>query len=158
MLTTYRSLLVSTVFIFSTSLTACSFSTSSDSFSESSGSASDSISKSSNSFSGSSSADSDDSSEPTKKKSRYQNEVTDYTSAYLKSGSIDTYSFQRGLSKIATKQRIINWEQNRDTYIGIGRALKKARLSNMSYEAFKKDFAKGDYQKMQDIQTGFDSE
>lgn len=155
MLITYRSLLAGIVFIFAMSLTACSFSDSSGSFSESS----ESFSKSSNSFSGSSSSDSsDDSSEPSKESSRYQDEVTDYTVAYVRSGSTDTFSFQRGLSKLATRQRVVNWEQNQDTYIGIGRGLKKANLNTSSYEALKKDFAEGDYQKMQDIQEGFDLE
>lgn len=153
MLTAYRSLLTATVFILATGLTACSFSNSSGSFSQSS----ESFSKSSNSFSGSSSSDSDDSSESPEDSSRYQDEITDYTVAYIRS-STDTLSFQKGLSEIARKQRVINWEQNQDTYIGIGRGLKKAKMSNISYEIFKKDLTGNNYQKMKDIQNGFELE
>jgi hypothetical protein len=148
MLTIHRSLLIC---IFATGLTSFSFCYSSGSFSQSS----ESFSKSSNSFSGSSSSDSDDSSEPAEESLRYQDEVTDYTVAYIRS-STDTLSFQKGLSKIARKQRVINWEQNQDTYIGIGRGLKKAKMSNTSYEIFKKDLTGNDYQKMKDIQSGFE--
>lgn len=148
---TYRSLLISTVLVFATSLTACSFSESSGSVSESS----ESFAKSSNSSSDSSSDGSSDSSETS---TRYQNEVTDYTVAYVKSGSTDKSTFQIGLSKVASQQSIINWEQNQDTYIGIGRGLKKANLVTASYEVLKKDFANTSQQKMQHIQKGFDLE
>ncbi len=128
-------------------LTGCSFSYSSDSISKSSKGSSDSVSSSVSSPSQSS-----------KQENQYQDEVTDYTYAYVKSAGADFAAFQKGLADIAARQGIINWEENPTTYIAIGKALKKAKLTGVSYETYKKNLAGSDYTKMQDIQKGYDSQ
>jgi len=119
------------------------------SFSDSSGSISDSTSSiisSPSSISG--------------KSKKYPNEVADYTMAYVKSSqpNADYSSFLKGLSDIAAKEGITNWEQDTRTYIGIGKGLKKANVEGTVYETYKNNFANGDSQKMEDIQDGYDSE
>ena len=142
-----RLLYTGVLFVFVAGLTACSISESSKSFSTSSGSISDSVSSIASSPSDSS-----------KGSTRYQNEVMDYTVAYVKSANVDMAWFQKGLADIAARQGVINWEQDPETYVGIGRGLKKVQLSKIAYETYKKNFAESNYEKMQDIQKGYDME
>ncbi len=127
-------------------LPGCSFSYSSDSSSKSSEGSSKSVSSIVSSPSQSS-----------KQEDKYQQEILDYTYAYVKSSSADYPAFQKGLADIAARQGVINWEDNPNTYIAIGKALKKAKLTGISYETYKKNLAGGDYTKMQDIQKGYES-
>ena len=125
----------------------CSFSDSSRSFSDSSGSISDSVGSISES-SGSSQS------------KKYENEVSDYTQAYVKSkhAEADYTSFVKGLSDIAAKRGVVNWEEDNKTYIAIGKGLKKAGVEGTAYETYKKNFAESDQEHMKDIQKGYDSE
>jgi len=123
------------------------------SFSESSKSSSGSSKGSSNSVSSIVSSPSRSS----KKDLRYQDEIVDYTVAYVKSSTADYASFQKGLGEIAAREGIVNWEEDPRTYIAIGMALKKAGLEGIAYETYKKNLAGADYGKMQDIQKGYDS-
>lgn len=125
-------------------VSGCSFSHSSESISDSVGSLSDSSS---------------DSSESNKEK-KYENEVSDYTMAYVKSThtSADYNSYLKGLSDIAAKIGINDWEKEPKTYIAIGKGLKKAGLEGVAYETYKKNLAGSDPGKMQNIQKGYDSQ
>jgi len=137
-----HALLYSTFLGLVISNTGCSFSDSSESISDSTSS----IISSPSSISG--------------KSKKYQNEVADYTMAYIKSSQPgDNYStFSKGISEIAEKKGINNWEQDPITYLGIGKGLKKAGVEGVAYETYKKNFARGNYKKMQDIQDGYESE
>lgn len=122
-------------------LNGCSFSHSSESSSDSI----KSFSNSSSSFSGGS--------------AKYESDVEDYTYAYLKSTSGDTDypGFQKGLSDIAEKRGISDWESDSHTYKAMGKALKKAHIEGVGYDTYKKNFANSDVTKMQQIQQGYDS-
>ncbi|MDO8939026.1 MAG: putative lipoprotein [Methylicorpusculum sp.] len=130
-------------------LTACSFSTSSESSSDSSGSISDSASSVISSPSSASN-----------KEKRYQKDVADYTMAYVKSSDPDAdyNSYLKGVSDIAEKIGIANWDQNPKTYIAIGKGLKKAGVEGIAYETYKKNFAHYSQENMGHIQDGYDSE
>ncbi len=104
------SLLILTFFI-----TGCSISHSISSSSDSSRS----ISRSSTSCSG------EEVSEETRK--AYVNDVATYTEA-IGVSSITADDFMRGLSKIAKKHGISDWEGYKYTYIGIGKGLKAAGI------------------------------
>jgi hypothetical protein len=134
--------------------TGCSFSESSGSISGSVESISDSVESLSDSAGSSS-----ESSESDREK-RYENEVSDYTIAYVKSSHTETdyNGFLKGLSDIAAKKGIANWDQEPKTYIAIGKGLKKAGIDGAAYETYKKNLANSDQQKMQNIQKGYDSE
>jgi len=143
-----QSLLYPALFGLSIAINGCSFSDSSKSSSESSKSISDSTSSiisSPSSISG--------------KSKKYQNEVADYTMAYVKSShpGADYNSFLKGLSDIAAKEGITNWDQDSLTYLGIGIGLKKADVEGVPYETYKKNFARGDSKKMEEIQDGYES-
>ncbi|MFZ2171096.1 MAG: putative lipoprotein, partial [Methylococcaceae bacterium] len=93
-------------------ISGCSFSYSSESISDSTSS----IISSPSSISG--------------KSKKYQNEVADYTTAYVKSSQpgADYTSFLKGLSDVAAKEGVTNWDQDPLTYLGIGIGLKKANV------------------------------
>ncbi|MGZ8237669.1 MAG: putative lipoprotein [Methylobacter sp.] len=137
-----QSLLYSALFGMSITINGCSFSDSSKSISDSTSS----IVSSPSSISG--------------KSEKYQNEVADYTMAYVKSSQpgADYNSFLKGVSDIAAKQGVTNWDQDLLTYMGIGKGLKKAKVEGIAYETYKKNFAGGDYKKMEEIQNGYESE
>ena len=94
------------------------------------------------------------------KSKKYQNEIADYTMAYVKSSQpgADYTSFLKGLSDIAAKEGVSNWDQDSLTYMGIGKGLKKANVEGIAYETYKKNFAGGDSKKMEEIQSGYESE
>lgn len=122
-------------------LQGCSFSDSSKSISDSSSSVFSSPS--------SSSSESD---------KAYKNEVADYTTAYLKSSyEVSDYNaFLKGIGDIAAEKGISHWEDNQATYEGIGRGLQKAKVTGVSFETYKKNFAGSNVEKMQYIQNGYD--
>lgn len=137
------------LFGLSMTINGCSFSESSKSSSDSSKSISDSTSSiisSPSSISG--------------KSKKYQNEVADYTMAYVKSSQpgADYNTFLKGVSDIAAEEGITNWDQDSLTYLGIGKGLKKANVEGIAYETYKKNFAGGDSKKMEEIQDGYESE
>jgi hypothetical protein len=137
-----QSLLYSALFGLSIAINGCSFSDSSGSISDSTSS----IISSPSSVSG--------------KSKKYQNEVADYTMAYVKSTQpgADYNTFLKGVSDIAAKEGITNWDQDSLTYMGIGVGLKKANVEGIAYETYKKNFAGGDSKKMEEIQDGYESE
>lgn len=130
-------------------LTGCSFSASSESSSDSSASLSDSASSiisSPSSVSG--------------KTKKYVNDVADYTAAYVKSSEpgADYSSFRKGLSEIAEKRGIANWDQQDSTYVAIGKGLKKGGVEGSAYEIYKKNLGNSNSQYMQNIEKGYESE
>jgi hypothetical protein len=136
-----QSLLYSALFGLSVAINGCSFSDSSGSISDSTSS----IISSPSSISG--------------KSKKYQNEVADYTMAYVKSSQpgADYNTFLKGVSDIAAKEGVTNWDQDPLTYMGIGIGLKKADVEGIAYETYKKNFAGGDSKKMEEIQDGYES-
>ncbi|MDD5461074.1 MAG: putative lipoprotein [Methylococcales bacterium] len=136
-----QTLLFSALFSAAATISGCSFSDSSESISDSTSS----IISSPSSISG--------------KSKKYQNEVADYTSAYVKSSQpgADYTTFLKGLSDMAAKEGVTNWDQDLLTYLGIGMGLKKANVQGIAYETYKRNFARGDSKKMEEIQSGYES-
>ncbi len=137
-----QSLLYSALFGLSITINGCSFSYSSKSISDSTSS----IVSSPSSVSG--------------KSKKFLNAVADYTTAFVKSSpsNADYTTFVKGLSDVAAKEGVTNWEQDSLTYTGIGKGLKRANVEGVAYETYKKNFAGGDAKKMQNIQDGYESE
>jgi hypothetical protein len=97
------------------------------------------------------------SSSPEGRAESYQSDVRDYTIAYLRSGG-DFSKFMNGLGGLAQKHGVTNWEADSNTYVGIGRGLKRAGVTPMQLEVYKTNLAMGDPQKAASIQQGFDQE
>ena len=136
-----HTLVYSALFGMSIAVNGCSFSDSSGSISDSTSS----IISSPSSVSG--------------KSKKYQNEVADYTMAYVKSSQpgASYTNFLKGISDIAAKEGVTNWDQDSLTYMGIGKGLKKAGVEGAAYETYKKNFSGGDSKKMGEIQDGYES-
>lgn len=119
-----------------------------------------SISNSSKSISDSTSSIVSSPSSVSGKSKQYQNEVADFTMAYVKSSdpNADYSVFLKGLSEVAAKEGVTDWEQDSLTYLGIGKGLKKAKVEGTAYETYKKNFSQGDDTRMKEIQTGYESE
>lgn len=86
----------------------------------------------------------------------YQEDITDYTSAYLSNEQFDRSSFSRGISEIATANGVTSWEQDEATLIAIGRGLKEAGLSDGTYLTYKSAIADNNQLLMNLIQKGYD--
>jgi len=86
----------------------------------------------------------------------YRNDVRDYTAAYVQSGG-QFEAFATGLSSIASKHGVSNWESDDNTYVGIGQGLKKAGVTSNGLGVWKTNLAGGDSAKAAAIQKGYDS-
>jgi hypothetical protein len=89
---------------------------------------------------------------------KYSQEVSDYTMAYVKSSvaNADYNSFAKGISDIAAKAGISNWEQESSTYVAIGQGLKRAGATGVIYDTYKSNFARDNTANMKSIQQGYD--
>jgi hypothetical protein len=123
----------------------CSFSTSSESSSDSSGSVSDLASSPLASLSYSS----------LNEQQKYEQALRDYTAEFAVSSGGDMESFRVRVGKLAEKHGVTNWEEDKSTYVAIGRGLRKADLNKSQYEAFKNSLGQSDPKKMQFIEEGY---
>lgn len=86
----------------------------------------------------------------------YQDDIKDYTSAYLSKETFNRSTFNRGISEIATDHGVTSWEQDDATFIAIGRGLKDAGLPEGVYRTYKNDIA-GSNTRLKDlIQKGYE--
>ena len=142
-------------------ISGCSFSYSSESISRSSNSSSDSVNNSSESSSSSSAADDDrDSDSDSERKDAdqdYSSDVRDYTVAYLHASDSDLDGFQSGLGRIAGQRGITNWEEDRLTYVGIGRGLAKTGINSAELTAYSQNFGGGDATRIAIIEEAYHS-
>jgi len=86
----------------------------------------------------------------------YRNDVAGYTQAYVQTGG-SFEQFTRKLSDIAAQHGISNWESSDDTYIGIGRGLKRANVSPTQLQVWQDNLSHGDARKAAAIQKGYNS-
>jgi hypothetical protein len=125
----------------------CSISTSPSDSSAASSDSSAASSKSSTSSSPSGGSDA----------SAYRRDLRDYTAGYVKSGGQHD-AFQKHVTDIARKNGITNWEDNLESYVGIGEGLKQAGASPTALEAYKTNLAAADNEKRRALQKGYDGQ
>ncbi len=125
-------------------LTACSFSKSSESSSDSSkgifGIASSPFTSSSDSSAN--------------EQEQFETDVADYTAEFVTSSTGTLENFRAQLGTLAENHGITNWESNHTTYVGIGRGLKKADLGKPQISAFSESLSGNDPMKKQAIEEG----
>jgi hypothetical protein len=124
--------------ILTCSMAACSFVWSSESISDSVKSSSDSSSSSS----------------PGSEEAAYQGDVRDYTYAFVTSGG-SRADFRQGLTRVAEKHGVTNWEGDMATYVGIGTGLRKAKVNSAELQAYEESLAGKDAAKRQAIERGY---
>ena len=124
-----------------TILTGCSFSESSSNSSH-------------NLFDISSSPFTSSSDSSTNAQEEFENDVADYTHEFVGSSTGTMDQFREHLSELAKDHGITNWESDLNTYTGIGRGLKKAKLSKPLISAFTESISDNDSMKKQAIEDG----
>ena len=125
-------------------LSACSFSKSSESSSDSSKGIFDMASSPFRSSSDWSRSDQE----------KFEGDVADYTAEFVVSstGTLDT--FRSHVGELAEEYGITDWENDRNTYLGIGRGLNKAKLGKPQISAFTESLSNNDPMKKQTIEEG----
>ncbi len=88
------------------------------------------------------------------KEERYQQNVADYTAEFVVSSSGDLDSFRERLGKLAEKHGITDWESDHNTYVGIGRGMRKAKLGKPQISAFTESLSGNDPVKRKAIEEG----
>ncbi|NOV28363.1 putative lipoprotein [Methylomonas sp. TEB] len=148
----FRTFTLATTIALGTALiSGCSFSTSSESSSDSIGSLSDS---SGGIFKSASSPFTSSSDSSRNKRDKYETDVADYTATFVVSSSGTLDSFRGHLSELAESHEITNWETDRNTYVGIGRGLAKAKLGKPQISAFTESLSDNEPWKKQAIEEG----
>ena len=90
-------------------------------------------------------------------KEAYENDVADYTYAHvISSNQFDT--FWKGLANVAERHGVTNWEAEDATYVGIGKGIRRAKLSQAQLEVIAKNLSGGDTKKIKLIQEGYNTE
>ncbi|MCC6765294.1 MAG: putative lipoprotein [Deltaproteobacteria bacterium] len=103
--------------------------------------------KSSKSSSGSSSGDED-------KKEAYRNDVRDFTAAWA-AGTGDVAGFENGLTTVARRHGITDWEADDATFTAIGAGLKRARVADLA--RYESTVARGEPAKVALLRRGYGS-
>ena len=85
----------------------------------------------------------------------FERDVADYTAEFAKSSKGDLQSFRAKIGKLADKNGITNWEEDKTTYVAIGKGLRKAGLTQPQYEAFKTSLGNSQDWKMDAIHEGY---
>ena len=115
------------------------------------------------SFSASSKSSSDIASSPSssapsskdKEKSGFEKDIIDYTAEFAKSSETDMEKFNARLGKIADQYGVTHWQEDKSTYVAIGKGLHKAGLSQSRYQALKSSLGDGQAWKMDAIAEGY---
>lgn len=87
--------------------------------------------------------------------SRYQGEVRKYSAEFAASGSTDSVTFYARLSRLAQDYGISTWDQDKATYVAIGKGLADAKLDRLRYEALREVLSGGDPRRMEYIEEGY---
>ena len=88
------------------------------------------------------------------REAKFHRDVEDYTAAFAR-GNGDFDVFMGGISDLASKRGITNWQTDTQTYVAIGRGLKKAKADTGQLEAYVANVAKGDATKAAAIRQGY---
>ena len=138
--------------------TGCSFSDSSGSISDSISSPSDWSRSSSESSSGSSKGDDDgDKAEEPETQldaQTYEADVTQLAYTYAKQGG-DIGSLRTGVSKLAAKRGITNWEIDSLTCQSLGKGVGQAGMAEEAFTSFSKSLFGDDLTKSNELRKGY---
>ena len=122
---------------------------SSESSSNSSGTSSKSSTSSSNSSGGEGAPESDT--------QAYERDIRDATARSAASGTPNVPSLEKSVGTIAESYGITDWEQDRHTYVGIGRGLAKAGVGEPALAQVTAELAHTDPRCREWIRSGYDA-
>ena len=115
------------------------------------------------SFSDSSKSSSDLASSPSslipsskeKTQAGFEADVRDYTAEFVKSKQANLDVFRARLGKIADKYGVSHWDEDKSTYIAIGKGLRKSGVTQPQYGALKTGLGDAQAWKMDAIAEGY---
>jgi hypothetical protein len=90
-----------------------------------------------------------------KAKAGFETDVRDYTAEFAKSTDGKLEDFRARMGKIADQYGLAHWDEDKSTYVAIGKGLRKAGLGQSQYEAFKASLGGGAAWKMDAIAEGY---
>jgi hypothetical protein len=158
--TTTKSLLACALALLISLISGCSFSQSSGSISESISSPSDwSKSSSESSSESSDDDDGDDGEEPEAKPdaATYAADVTSLAYTFGKQGG-DIGALRNGVSALAAKRGLTNWEVDSLTCESIGKGVGQAEMSEEDFSQFSQQLFGDDLTKANQLREGYESE
>ena len=85
----------------------------------------------------------------------YEEQAADYSRAVIEVGGAEPEAFQRGLSDIAAKLGISDWASHPATWIGVGRGLGQAQLSDGEMTAYASSWTGGESAMMDLVVQGY---
>lgn len=125
------------VLLLAFAVAGCSFSDSSVSISDSIGSSSDSSASSSRG-----------------RDVGYQDDVRDFTAAWVKSGG-QVDAFQSELASLARKHGVSDWENSKATWVGVGAGLRRGGVAGTPFETYRQNLTGGDSERIGWLQSGY---
>jgi hypothetical protein len=118
-----------------------------------------SFSASSESISNSISSPFESSSESSKSdQTRYEDDVQDFTSAFVAAGGGEAQTFQNGIATMASERGISDWESNPGTWQAVGRGLAGAKVNDAQFMAYQESWAGHDPTRKAQVRQGYDDE
>lgn len=95
------------------------------------------------------------SSKSSKNDDDYQEQAEGYSKAFFEAGGLESDVFQKGLSDIASRMGISDWEANPGTWTSVGRGLGQAHLSGGDVAEYAANWSGGDRSIMELVLQGF---
>jgi hypothetical protein len=87
---------------------------------------------------------------------RYQWEVSDYAEAFGIGGGGDAASFRHGLATLAERRGISDWEADADTWVSLGRGLRRANISEAAFMGYLESWAGSNELRRNLMRDGFE--
>jgi hypothetical protein len=85
----------------------------------------------------------------------YQEQAAGYSQAFVEVGGSGNDVFQRGLSDMAARLGVSDWESHPATWTGVGRGLGQAQISGGEMAAYAASWSGGDTEIMDLLLQGF---
>ena len=87
----------------------------------------------------------------------FRRAVRDYTVEHVKAGG-SYAAFERSLDDIARRHGISDWENDPNTWVGVGQGLARAGVTGETLESYKSSLTSSDPARMREVQRGYDGE
>jgi hypothetical protein len=87
----------------------------------------------------------------------FRRAVRDYTVEHVRAGG-GYDAFERSLDDIARRHGISDWENDANTWVGVGQGLARAGVTGETLESYKTSLTSSDPARMREVQRGYDGE
>jgi len=87
----------------------------------------------------------------------FRSAVRDYTVKHVRAGG-GYDAFERSLDDIARRHGISDWENDPNTWVGVGQGLALAGITGETLESYKTSLTSSDPARLRELQRGYDGE